>query len=199
MPKNNAKRNKAAGHAYERKHVRLFQELLGFKDVSPSRDANLQRDREGIDLTNSNESVYGRLFIDVQCKKMMSREVNLPKVLENMRYDPNRLRVVFWEQTYRCMEPGIHYDCMVSAGEYAFFTADDAYKLLDTYVKYHGLNRLHLPNQETELERYKRVLGELVALKVIKETLGETEDYLERKPKAWEEAKNLVGITLPQF
>lgn len=194
MAKNNPKRNKEAGHAYERKHVRFFRELLGLKNVTTSREANLSRDKEGIDLTNFEESVYGRLFIDVQCKKTKSSEIQLPKVLENMVADPNRLRVVFWEQTHRCTDPGIHFDCMISIGEYAFCTVNDFYKLLAAYVELHGINRMYLPEKETQHEKCRRLLMELVQLKELKDTSGKTEDYLKRQPLAWEQAREFLNL-----
>ena len=47
-------------------------------------------------------------------------------------------------------------------------------------------------NCKVKFDEAMRVLKELVELKNIKETSGETEDYLTRKPKAWQFAKIAV-------
>jgi hypothetical protein len=91
------KRNRAAGHKFERECVKLLREI-GFTDVVSSRSANRARDAQKIDLVNQDEIKSGRLPWAIQCKNVKGHLKYAP-VLAEMPDETNITKVVFHNQT----------------------------------------------------------------------------------------------------
>jgi len=64
-----AKRNKNAGHGYER-DVRDVYRAIGFAFLNTARKESRSRDNQQIDLVNENEDQNGRFPYNVQCKSV---------------------------------------------------------------------------------------------------------------------------------
>lgn len=62
------KRNKAAGHKFERDCARILREVVGYTDVKTSRECSRLRDAKKVDLCNADEDENGRLPFNFQCK-----------------------------------------------------------------------------------------------------------------------------------
>lgn len=137
MKKTNGKRNRAAGHGYERAVVKLFQEI-GFKDVVTSRSGNRLRDKEKVDLVNSDELLHGRFPYNVQCKCTV-KALAYPALLKQLPKVPGIINVILHKQTKRS---GTRF---MSAQSYAILYQEDFIKLL---------KQAHQPAVQLKLENY---------------------------------------------
>lgn len=109
-PKTNGKRNRTAGHTYERNCAESLR-LAGFTFVVTSRAENRTRDGEKVDLCNSNELKNGRLPYNIQCKNT-SVPIKYHQLLAEMPSDTGQINVVFHKQTKRIgrnFHPVAHY------------------------------------------------------------------------------------------
>lgn len=97
-PRTPGKRNRAAGHNWEREVVLLLK-AIGFINVATSRSQSRARDDKKIDIMNSDEDSHGRLPYNIQCKSE-SKSVAYPKILSQIPKD-GRINVVFHKQTKR--------------------------------------------------------------------------------------------------
>lgn len=88
----NGKRNRSAGHGYEREEV--FHHKKFFPYVGTTRQFNRARDGDGIDICNSDESVYGRLVLDLSCKTSISPIPYIKLFRTKMPQHPSRIRVI---------------------------------------------------------------------------------------------------------
>lgn len=93
----NGKRNKNAGHSWERESAEEFREI-GFDHVVTSRSESRGRDAQKIDLMNKDELVNGRLPYDVQCKSL-SKACPYPKFLSEIEKTEGVIPVVVHKQT----------------------------------------------------------------------------------------------------
>lgn len=97
--KPSGKRNRAAGHDFERRVAELFRNI-GFLDTVTSRSESKSRDDQGIDLINKDEGTVGRLPYNVQCKNT-NAAVNYYQVLGKMPTVPGVINVILHKFTER--------------------------------------------------------------------------------------------------
>lgn len=112
------KRNRAAGHNWERECVKLLKNI-GFPHVVTSRSENKKRDADKIDLMNTDELENGLLPYSVQCKTL-STTAPYPKLLSEMKSLKGAMKVVFHKQTKKS-EKGK----FVETGRYAIVELGD--------------------------------------------------------------------------
>lgn len=119
----NGKRNREAGHQYEKDEVREHSRY--FLDLATTRACNRFRDSCGIDIARKNEEQLGRLPLDISCKSATVASVPYIKYLEKMDSDPSRIPVVLHRRTKRpaivkrTKKPGVNF---ITQGEYALTT-----------------------------------------------------------------------------
>ncbi len=97
-PKSSGKRNRNAGHSYERSTAAEFRDI-GFTHVVTSRVESKSRDDAKIDIMNKDEGINGRLPYNVQCK-CCSTSVLYPKILGEMPIG-KEINVIFHKHTKR--------------------------------------------------------------------------------------------------
>src|SRR4051812_22493755 len=93
----NGKRNRSAGHNYERDEVIAHRKY--FKFVATTRSCNRDRDNKGIDLANPNEIEVGRFPIDASLKTSYQSRIDYAKLLDEMESSPNRIKAIFHRRT----------------------------------------------------------------------------------------------------
>lgn len=98
----NGKRNRAAGHKWERMCANILREI-GYKHVVTSRSENRKRDADKIDLMNTDEFENGLLPYSVQCKTL-STTATYPKLLSEMKDLPGTIKLVLHQQTKKSKE-----------------------------------------------------------------------------------------------
>lgn len=99
--KTSGKRNRNAGHSWERE---LVQEFLPFyPGVATSRAVNRYRDAQKIDLAYPDEHTMGRFPYNVQAKSY-SKPILYPKLLSEIQADPDAINVIAHKQTERSGE-----------------------------------------------------------------------------------------------
>lgn len=91
------KRNRSAGHRWERSLARLFRDI-GFPHVVTTRSESRSRDDQKIDLINKDEGKNGRLPYDVQAKCTVT-SVSYPKLLGEIPLTPGVMPVILHRQT----------------------------------------------------------------------------------------------------
>lgn len=94
--KSSGKRNRAAGHAYELRVVKVFQKI--YPHVRTSRSVSRTRDAQKVDLAHVDEHVNGRFPYNVQCKSVTGGVV-YPKLLKQMPVEPGIMNVIFHKYT----------------------------------------------------------------------------------------------------
>jgi len=117
------KRNRIAGHNWERECVKIFREV-GFPHVVTSRSENKKRDADKIDLMNTDEIENGLLRYSVQCKTL-STSAPYPKLLTEMKSLKGAIKVILHKQTKKS-EKGK----FVETGRYAVMHMDDFMDLI---------------------------------------------------------------------
>ena len=112
----NGKRNKVAGHNWEREGCRMCHSV-GYPHVATTRAESRNRDALKIDLMNSEEDINGRFFLNVQCKNTSS---SLPygKLLEEMP-DGKEINIIWHKQTRKVN------DRFIEIGRYAILNLND--------------------------------------------------------------------------
>ncbi len=93
----NGKRNRAAGHGWERLIVQTLRDI-GFPHVVTSRSESRSRDNQKIDIVNKDELKNGRLPYNIQAKNMVGT-VKYPITLSELPKDANIINVIFHRQT----------------------------------------------------------------------------------------------------
>ncbi len=117
------KRNRIAGHNWERECVKLLIKV-GFPHVVTSRSESKKRDADKIDLMNTDEHENGLLRYSVQCKTL-SNAAPYPKLLSEIKSLKGALKVIFHKQTKKS-EKGK----FVETGRYAILYMDDFLDLI---------------------------------------------------------------------
>jgi hypothetical protein len=123
----NGKRNRAAGHGWERKLVDMFKKV-GFEHVVTTRSESKSRDDDKIDLMNKNERKNGQFVFNVQAKNV----ANTLKYAELLREMPNEkgiINVVAHKQTKRV---GTRF---VPQGTFMIMSLDHFFTLISIAVK----------------------------------------------------------------
>lgn len=117
------KRNRIAGHNWERECVKLFVKI-GFPHVVTSRSESRKRDADKIDLMNTDEHENGLLPYSVQCKTL-STAAPYPKLIAEMKSLQGAIKVVLHKQTKKS-EKGK----FIETGRYAIMHMDDFMDLI---------------------------------------------------------------------
>ena len=118
----NGKRNRTAGHAWERTSASILRETKFFPHVVTSRSESKARDDKKIDLMNKDEVDNGRLIYSIQCKNTTT-SLPYPKLLAEMP-DDGYMNVLFHNQTKK------RGDRFMSIGQYAALKLEDFIKLI---------------------------------------------------------------------
>jgi hypothetical protein len=93
------KRNRAAGHTWERELASLFR-MLGFPHVVTTRSESRARDNQKVDLINKDERKNGRFVFNVQAKNAVGH-IPYGKLLAEMPDEPGVINVIAHKQTER--------------------------------------------------------------------------------------------------
>lgn len=99
MVKVSGKRNRAAGHGWEREVVKLLKEI-GFEHVTTSRNASKVRDAQKVDIVNFDEHTQGRLPYNIQAK-CVKGHVKYALLLNELPKETGIVNVIFHKQTQR--------------------------------------------------------------------------------------------------
>jgi hypothetical protein len=124
VKKSNGKRNKAAGHGFERAVVNEFK-AIGFEAASTSRLQSRSRDNAKVDLCNCDEHIHGRLPYNIQCKNVAGG-LNYRKFLAEMPVGVE-INVVLHNSTEKTAG-GI----FRTQGQYAMLSKKDFYRMVET-------------------------------------------------------------------
>lgn len=95
----NGKRNRSAGHKWERTLVDEFKQL-GFPHVVTTRSESRSRDAQKIDLMNKDELINGRFPFNVQAKTT-TNHVKYAKLLAEMPSVVGVTNIVIHKQTQK--------------------------------------------------------------------------------------------------
>lgn len=153
--KTNGKRNRAAGHQWERDTVQKFRVI--FPNVTTSRACNRVRDAEKVDLSHPDEVKFGRFPYNVQCKSCLG-SVPYLKLLNEMPRDNQAMNVVFHRQTVRSRKG----ERILNAGELAVLKTDDFIELVKAKKAFELLNTAfeYLPSDiQKDLDKELTTLG----------------------------------------
>lgn len=132
--KTNGKRNRYAGHEFERSVVALLKEH-GFLDVITTRSGSRHRDNQGIDIMNSEELKQGRLPFNIQCKNI-NGSVNYAKLLDSLPKDEGIVNVIFHKFTEVRGKAGLFHP----RGHYAILNMHDFVRLI---AELHNLKKVN--------------------------------------------------------
>lgn len=149
----NGKRNRNAGHAWERENVDDFKKF--FPQVATSRSCNRARDADKVDLAYADEHKYGRFPYNVQSKNY-SKSVLYPKLLSEMPQEDGIINVVLHKQTEKVG------DRFMTRGKYAIMNYEDFFKFVIYRLGYEELMAYvdFVPDAERkELEKALKDLG----------------------------------------
>jgi hypothetical protein len=150
----NGKRNRNAGHAWERENVDSFRTF--FPDVATSRSCNRARDAQKVDLAYGDEHKLGRFPYNVQSKNY-TKSLLYPKLLSEMPQEDGIINVVLHKQTAKSATGRF-----VVKGKYAIMNYDDFFKLVAFRKAFDLLQTVvdFVPDEERkELERDLEKLG----------------------------------------
>lgn len=100
MNVNNAKRNKRAGHDWERFIIDVLKERNLYPNAITTRQGSRQLDGSGIDIMNSNEVIDGIMDDTIQAKAY-STCVPYPALLERLYLSGRKNPVVFHRHATR--------------------------------------------------------------------------------------------------
>lgn len=118
------KRNRVAGHNWERECAKLLVKI-GYPYVVTSRSENRKRDADKIDLMNTDEYENGVLPYSIQCKTL-STTAPYPKLFAEMKDLKGTVKVVLHKQTKKS-EKGK----FLETGRYAILPMDDFFNLIE--------------------------------------------------------------------
>lgn len=116
------KRNRRAGHNWERELAESFRKL-GFPHVVTSRSESRSRDDQKVDLINRDERKNGQFIFNVQAKNA-TKHLKYAKLLAELPTEPGIINLIAHKQTER----GSTY--FVPTGKYVMLTLDDFLKLV---------------------------------------------------------------------
>jgi hypothetical protein len=119
------KRNRTAGHKYERTAAKRFREELGWMHVVTSRSESKTRDDQKVDLMNHDEYTNNRMVFDIQCKNT-TVNVNYHKLMEEMPNLNETMPVILHNKTQKVVDG----DKFMKVGEYAIMKADDWFTVM---------------------------------------------------------------------
>lgn len=136
-------RNRTVGHEYERELAKLFKEA-GFENVATSRYANRSRDDQKIDLTNLDESEFGRLPYNVQAKCMVG-VVPYQNFLNEIPLTEGLINVVLHKKTIKSSTG----KTFKTKERYAFMYQHDFFKMVKEIEDLKAENK-QLKNGRTE-------------------------------------------------
>lgn len=121
------KRNRIAGHGWERDLVKVFREL-GYTHVVTTRSESRARDNAKVDLMNTMERKNGQFVFNVQAKNAVG---HLPygKLLAEMPVEDGIINCVLHKQTKRVNSR------FVVTGKYAILDFEDFKTLIRIAVK----------------------------------------------------------------
>lgn len=131
------KRNRQAGHGFERELAKLFREL-GFKHVVTSRSESKSRDDQKIDLINKDEYENGRFPYNVQAKNAVG---HLPygKILAEIPHLPGIINVIIHNQTEKVGEKFMPRD------KFAILKLDDFVSLIQQRDERKPIRKIVVP------------------------------------------------------
>lgn len=124
--KTNGKRNRLAGHGFERECAKAFRKI-GFPHVVTTRSESRSRDNQQIDLINKDEAVNGRFPFNVQCKNSAAK-VRYPKILSELPKTPGVINVIIHKQTGKVNNK------FMSKGKYVIMNMDDFMQMVKDFV-----------------------------------------------------------------
>ena len=137
----NGKRNRTAGHAFERSSAKLLK-AIGFPHVVTSRSESRSRDDKKVDLMNKDEGANGRLPYNIQCKSKTT-SLPYPKVLAEMP-DDDYINVIFHNQTKRSNQR------FMTVGQYAILELKDFLKMMEQIRILRDITNTYFDNHTTE-------------------------------------------------
>ena len=129
-PKTNGKRNKQAGHSWERELVSRLN-ILGFM-VGTTRLLSRARDNQKVDIMGVDERTNGFLPFNIQAKN----ETRVPKfqqILAEMPVEKNAINVIAFNQTSKATSK------FMKQGEYAIMNLKDWFYYIEIEKKYKEL------------------------------------------------------------
>lgn len=132
--KNNSRRNRNAGHSYEREKCKDFN-IAGFTHVVTSRSESRSRDNQKVDLINKNERVNGQLPYNVQCKNCSSK-LNYNELLNELPNESGIINVVFHKETKKS---GTRF---IKKAEYAILHQKDFMRIIQDLEFYKSLSKI---------------------------------------------------------
>jgi len=100
--KTNGRRNRSAGHDWEREIAILLKDRKLYPDVTTTRNNSHVLDDQGIDFMNRDESKQG-VMDDTISAKSYSRALNYAVLLERLEESGRPHPVIFHKQTKRAM------------------------------------------------------------------------------------------------
>jgi hypothetical protein len=139
MAKTNGKRNRRAGHTFEREVVNALK-TAGYTNAVSSRSANRLRDAQGIDIVNSDESVHGRLPFNIQCKNY-SRTLKYNEILGKMPKLYGVINVILHKQT-KSYTDSSGKSTFQPVGKYAILSMEDFLNLVKTQANGNSTNTI---------------------------------------------------------
>lgn len=115
-----ARNNRTAGHAWERKCVKLMKEC-GFDKVVTSRSESRATDNKKIDIMNEDPWTNGKLPISIQAKNY-SKRIKYDELLKEI--DTTEIPVIFHKYTQKATTK------FVTKGKYAILNLEDFLTLI---------------------------------------------------------------------
>jgi hypothetical protein len=128
----NGKRNRTAGHNWEREIVKDLQSL-GFTHVCTSRSESKSRDDQKIDIINKNELLNGRLPYNIQAK-CTTGHLKYGKVLAELPDGTGSVNVIFHKQTEKAGNR------FVTVDNFAIMYLEDFYAIIKKLKEYESRN-----------------------------------------------------------
>lgn len=128
----NGKRNRSAGHGWERELTEFFRGL-GFPHVVTTRSESRARDNSKVDLMNAEERKNGQFAFNVQAKNATGH-LKYAKILSEMPNEDGIINVIFHKQTEKT-EGGKRF---LPKGKFVIMTMADFERLIKLYNK-HGI------------------------------------------------------------
>lgn len=154
----NGKRNKNAGHAWEREVVKMLKEI-GFEHVVTSRSESKGRDAQKVDVINKDEGKNGRLEWNIQAKNL-SKVAIYTKLLSELPQEGPEINVIFHKQTKKSGER------FVTTGTYALLKLTDFLSMMKKNRYFDELYKIVLENidyvpdeERPEIEARLKKLG----------------------------------------
>ena len=118
----NGKRNRQAGHKWERQLAAIFRSI-GFPHVVTTRSESKSRDNQKVDLINKDEANNGRFPFNVQAKSA-TVSLKYAKLLSEMPKDRGVMNIVMHKQTRKVNNN------FVESGRYVIMYLNDFVELV---------------------------------------------------------------------